>query len=85
MQMFTNGMSESSSSDVSLTDVSLEAFKIMLDFMYSGEISLEDSKDFGNLLLQLLLLADKFGVTLLYQECCKTLLECLSEVVIYRI
>uniref|UniRef100_A0A2C9TZG3 BTB domain-containing protein n=1 Tax=Manihot esculenta TaxID=3983 RepID=A0A2C9TZG3_MANES len=78
-KMFTNGMSESSSSDVSLTDVSLEAFKIMLDFMYSGEISLEDSKDFGNLLLQLLLLADKFGVTLLYQECCKTLLECLSE------
>ncbi|XP_057987232.1 BTB/POZ domain-containing protein At2g30600 isoform X5 [Hevea brasiliensis] len=78
-QMFTNGMRESSSSEVSLSDVSPEAFKIMLDFMYSGEISLEDTMDFGNLLLQLLLLADKFGVTLLYQECCKTLLECLSE------
>ncbi|KAJ9186348.1 hypothetical protein P3X46_001928 [Hevea brasiliensis] len=78
-KMFTNGMRESSSSEVSLSDVSPEAFKIMLDFMYSGEISLEDTMDFGNLLLQLLLLADKFGVTLLYQECCKTLLECLSE------
>ncbi|KAF2310222.1 hypothetical protein GH714_007270 [Hevea brasiliensis] len=78
-KMFTNGMSESSSSKVSLSDVSPEAFKIMLDFIYSGEINLEDSMDFGDLLLQLLLLADKFGVTLLYQECCKTLLECLSE------
>ncbi|KAF2324780.1 hypothetical protein GH714_016759 [Hevea brasiliensis] len=78
-KMFTNGMRESSSLEVSLSDVSPEAFKIMLDFMYSGEISLEDTMDFGNLLLQLLLLADKFGVTLLYQECCKTLLECLSE------
>ncbi|KAF2310202.1 hypothetical protein GH714_007194 [Hevea brasiliensis] len=78
-KMFTNGMSESSSSKVSLSDVSPEAFKIMLDFIYSGEINLEDSMDFGDLLLQLLLLADKFGVTLLYQECFKTLLECLSE------
>lgn len=81
MQMFTNGMSESSSSDVYLSDVSPEAFAIMLDFMYSGEFSLEDTMDFGSLLLQLLLLADKFGITLLYQECCKTLLESLSEVV----
>lgn len=79
--MFTNGMSESSSSEVYLSDVLPEAFKIMLNFMYSGEIGLEDTEDFGNLLLQLLFLADKFGVTLLYQECCKLLLECLSEVV----
>ncbi|XP_002510674.2 BTB/POZ domain-containing protein At2g30600 isoform X1 [Ricinus communis] len=78
-KMFTNGMSESSSSDVYLSDVSPEAFAIMLDFMYSGEFSLEDTMDFGSLLLQLLLLADKFGITLLYQECCKTLLESLSE------
>jgi hypothetical protein len=79
--MFTNGMSESRSSEVFLRDVSPEAFKVMLEFMYSGELSLEDSVEFGTLLLQALLLADQFGVTLLYQECCKTLLECLSEVV----
>ncbi|KDP36794.1 hypothetical protein JCGZ_08085 [Jatropha curcas] len=78
-KMFTNGMRESSSAEVYLSDVSAAAFKIMLDFMYSGDISIEDTMDFGNLLLQLLLLADKFGVSLLYQECCKTLLECLME------
>nr|AXY97686.1 BTB domain-containing protein [Populus tomentosa] len=78
-KMFTNGMSESRSSEVFLRDVSPEAFKVMLEFMYSGELGLEDSVEFGTLLLQALLLADQFGVTLLYQECCKTLLECLSE------
>jgi hypothetical protein len=78
--MFTNGMSESSSSEVFLSDVSPEAFKVMLEFLYSGVLSLEDSVEFGTLLLQVLLLADQFGVTHLYQECCKTLLECLSEV-----
>ncbi|XP_011034881.1 PREDICTED: BTB/POZ domain-containing protein At2g30600-like isoform X2 [Populus euphratica] len=78
-KMFTNGMSESSSSEVFLSDVSPEAFKVMLEFLYSGVLSLEDSVEFGTLLLQVLLLADQFGVTHLYQECCKTLLECLSE------
>ncbi|XP_031254611.1 BTB/POZ domain-containing protein At2g30600 [Pistacia vera] len=78
-KMFTNGMSESSSSEVHLRDVSFEAFKIMLEFMYSGKLRMEDTTDFGSLLLQLLLLADQFGVTLLHQECCKLLLECLSE------
>ncbi|KAH9693811.1 BTB/POZ domain-containing protein [Citrus sinensis] len=78
-KMFTNGMSESYSSDVHLRDVSLKAFKIMLEFMYSGELNIEDSLDFGSLLLQLLILSDQFGVTLLHQECCKLLLECFSE------
>ncbi|KAF9683236.1 hypothetical protein SADUNF_Sadunf05G0191700 [Salix dunnii] len=78
-KMFTNGMSESSSSEVFLRDMSPEAFKVMLEFMYSGELILEDSVEFGTLLLQALLLADQFGVTLLYQECYKTLLECLTE------
>ncbi|KAK2660876.1 hypothetical protein Ddye_007409 [Dipteronia dyeriana] len=78
-KMFTNGMIESTSSDIHLRDVSLEAFNIMLEFMYSGELSMEDSLDFGSLLLQLLLLADQFGVTPLHQECCKLFLECLSE------
>ncbi|CAL5438985.1 unnamed protein product [Camellia sinensis] len=77
--MFTNGMTESISSKVLLQDVPLEAFKAMLEFMYYGELNKEDTMDIDTLLLQLLLLADQFGVTLLHQECCKTLLECLSE------
>lgn len=79
--MFTNGMNESLSLKVRLTDVPPEAFKAMLEYMYCGELNIEDAIDFGTLLLQLLLLADQFGVSILHQECCKTLLECLSEVV----
>ncbi|KAL5778348.1 hypothetical protein ACOSP7_011274 [Xanthoceras sorbifolium] len=78
-KMFTNGMSESNSPDIHLRDVSLEAFNIMIEFMYNGELNMEDSMDFGSLLLQLLLLADQFGVIPLHQECCKLFLECLSE------
>ncbi|XP_070028530.1 BTB/POZ domain-containing protein At2g30600 isoform X1 [Nicotiana sylvestris] len=78
-KMFTNGMRESASSMVCLKDVPFEAFKIMLEFMYTGEINKEATGGINTLLLQLLLLADEFGVTLLHQECCKILLECLSE------
>ncbi|KAM2592281.1 hypothetical protein TB1_041572 [Malus domestica] len=80
-KMFTNGMSETISPEVILRDISPEAFKGLLEFMYSGELSLEAAVDSGALLLQLFLLADQFGVTLLHQECCKKLLEYLSEVV----
>ncbi|XP_050157203.1 BTB/POZ domain-containing protein At2g30600 isoform X2 [Malus sylvestris] len=78
-KMFTNGMSETISPEVILRDISPEAFKGLLEFMYSGELSLEAAVDSGALLLQLFLLADQFGVTLLHQECCKKLLEYLSE------
>ncbi|EXB56306.1 BTB/POZ domain-containing protein [Morus notabilis] len=84
-KMFTNGMSETNSSEVLLRDVSPEAFRSMLDFMYSGELNLEVTMESGALLLQLLLLADQFGVTLLHQECCKTLLEWLSEDTVFPI
>ncbi|KAJ1411498.1 SKP1/BTB/POZ domain superfamily [Sesbania bispinosa] len=77
-KMFTNGMSESVSSEVTLWDVPAEAFTAMLDFLYDGQLN-EKIIDSGSLLLQLLLLADQFGVTFLHQECCKMLLECLSE------
>lgn len=80
-QMFTNGMSETMSSEVYIRDVSPEAFQTMLKFMYSGELIKDVTMESDFLLLQLLLLADQFGVTLLHQECCKILLECLSEVV----
>ncbi|CAD5319962.1 unnamed protein product [Arabidopsis thaliana] len=42
-KMFTNGMSESHSSTIYLTDVSPEAFKAMMNFMYSGELNMEDT------------------------------------------
>ncbi|XP_027330039.1 BTB/POZ domain-containing protein At2g30600 [Abrus precatorius] len=77
-RMFTNGMSESMSSEVTLRDVPPEAFKAMLDFLYDGQLN-DKVIDSGAFLLQLLLLADQFGVTFLQQECCKMLLECLSE------
>ncbi|KAK3425043.1 hypothetical protein EUGRSUZ_F01772 [Eucalyptus grandis] len=78
-KMFTNGMTETKSLEICLKDVSPEAFSYMVNFMYSGEINMEDGPNSGNLLLQLLLLADQFGITLLHQECCKLLLEWLSE------
>ncbi|KAE9620943.1 putative chromatin remodeling & transcription regulator BTB-POZ family [Lupinus albus] len=77
-KMFTNGMSESMSTEVTLRDVPPEAFKAMLDFLYDGELNNKIIES-GALLLQLLLLADQFGVTFLHQECCKMLLECISE------
>ncbi|AES98295.2 BTB/POZ domain-containing protein At2g30600 [Medicago truncatula] len=77
-KMFTNGMSESMSSEVTLRDVPPEAFKAMIDFLYDGQLN-EKIIDSGSLLLQLLLLADRFGVAFLHQECCKMLLECLSQ------
>lgn len=79
--MFTNGMCETISSEVVLRDTSTEVFQALLEFMYSGELNLEATMDSGALLLELFLLADQFGVTLLHQECCKTLLEYISEVV----
>lgn len=81
--MFTNGMTESVSSKICLKDVCFDAFKIMLKFMYSGEVNEDDAMDTDMLLLQLLLLADQFAVSLLHQECCKRLLEHLSEVTQY--
>ncbi|KAJ7966968.1 BTB/POZ domain-containing protein [Quillaja saponaria] len=78
-KMFTNGMSESVSSDVSLKDVPPEVFEAMLEFMYSGQLNADVNMDAGALLLELFFLADQFGVTLLHQECCKLLLEYLSE------
>lgn len=80
--MLTNGMSESVSSEICLKDVPPQAFRVMLDFMYSGEIHVESSPDSGTLILEQLYLADQFGITLLHQECCKMLLECLAEVIV---
>ncbi|KAK9109413.1 hypothetical protein Sjap_017473 [Stephania japonica] len=78
-KMFTNGMHESNSSQICLRDVSYEAFTCMVQFMYRGELDVENMKEMGSLLFQLLMLADQFGISALHQECLKIILECLSE------
>jgi hypothetical protein len=82
MQMFTNGMKESSTSDIFFEDVSAEAFFLMLQFMYYGELMVADS-DTTSVLVQLLLLSDQFAITILQFECCKRIMQCLSEVPIF--
>jgi hypothetical protein len=77
-KMFTNGMKESSASDIFFEDVSAEAFFLMLRFMYYGELMVADS-DITSVLVQLLLLSDQFAVTILQFECCKRIMQCLSE------
>ncbi|PKU59660.1 BTB/POZ domain-containing protein [Dendrobium catenatum] len=77
-KMFTGGMVESKSADVTFRDVSSEAFLAMLHFMYNGELEIENDK-MDYLLIPLRLLADQFEITFLQQECCKCLLECISE------
>ncbi|CAN6172082.1 unnamed protein product [Urochloa humidicola] len=77
-KMFTNGMKESSTSDVFFKDVHPEAFFLLLQFMYYGELKL-DTWDITSLLVELLLLSDQFAITVLQFECCKRIMECLSE------
>lgn len=79
MKMFTNGMHESHSPRIVLRDVPFEALRVMLQYMYNGELDVDDTLDVCCSLIQLLLLADQFGVAPLHQECCKTILEGLSE------
>uniref|UniRef100_A0ACD5ZNT1 Uncharacterized protein n=1 Tax=Avena sativa TaxID=4498 RepID=A0ACD5ZNT1_AVESA len=77
-KMFTNGMKESKATDVFFEDVSAQAFSLLLQFMYSGELIVED-RYITSVLLQLLLLSDQFGITVLQFECCKRIMEFLSE------
>ena len=79
MQMFTNGMKESSAPNVFFEDASAEAFSLLLQFMYSGELKV-DNQYITPALVQLLLLSDQFGITVLQFECCKRIMEFLSEV-----
>lgn len=77
-KMFTNGMKESSASNVFFEDASAEAFSLLLQFMYSGELKV-DNQYITSVLVQLLLLSDQFGITVLQFECCKRIMEFLSE------
>ncbi|KAH9549375.1 hypothetical protein CY35_10G016000 [Sphagnum magellanicum] len=78
-KMFTNGMCESSIGEVVIRDVSPELLMVMLHFMYCGHLELDEKDNAGCLLLPLLLLADQFAIELLQQECCVSLLDCLTE------
>jgi len=77
-KMFTNGMRESSATDIFFGDVPPEPFFLLLQFMYYGKLKL-DTRDTTSVLVQLLLLADQFAITVLQFECCKRIMECLSE------
>uniref|UniRef100_A0A0A9DPL4 BTB domain-containing protein n=1 Tax=Arundo donax TaxID=35708 RepID=A0A0A9DPL4_ARUDO len=77
-KMFTNGMKESNASDVFFKDVSTEAFILLLQFMYYGKLKV-DTRDITSMLVQLLLLSDQFAITILQFECCKRIMEHLSE------
>lgn len=81
-KMFTNGMKESSASNVRFEDVSAEAFFLLLQFMYSGELKV-DTQEITSVLVQLLLLSDQFGITILQFECCKRIMELLSEAFLF--
>ncbi|XP_006664953.1 BTB/POZ domain-containing protein At2g30600 [Oryza brachyantha] len=77
-KMFTNGMKESSASNAFFEDVPVEAFFLLIQFMYSGELKV-DAKEITPLLVELLLLSDQFGIMALQFECCKRIMEFLSE------
>jgi hypothetical protein len=79
VQMFTNGMKESNAADIFFEDVPPKPFFLLLQFMYYGELKL-DTGDITSVLVQLLLLADQFAITVLQFECCKRIMEYLSEV-----
>ncbi|XP_078430629.1 BTB/POZ domain-containing protein isoform X2 [Wolffia australiana] len=78
-KMFTNGMLESKASEITLSDISVDALLATLRFMYGGKLELEDENRIGALLVPLLLLADQFGIKSLHQECCNYCLQRLSE------
>uniref|UniRef100_A0A0D9ZXR9 BTB domain-containing protein n=1 Tax=Oryza glumipatula TaxID=40148 RepID=A0A0D9ZXR9_9ORYZ len=77
-KMFTNGMKESSASNVFFEDVPVEAFFLLIQFMYSGELKV-DIEEITPVLVELLLLSDQFGITALQFECCKRIMEFLSK------
>lgn len=80
--MFTNGMKESSAMDIFFGDVPPEALFLLLQFMYYGELKL-DTRHITSVLIQLLLLADQFAITVLQFECCIRIMECISEVIFF--
>ncbi|XP_024518354.1 BTB/POZ domain-containing protein At2g30600 [Selaginella moellendorffii] len=78
-KMFTIGMKESNRTRVTIKDVHLDAFMTTIRFMYTGRLDLEGKDNAGSLLLPLLIMADRYGVRVLHQECLDHLLACVNE------
>eukprot|EP01102_Stenamoeba_stenopodia_P019819 TRINITY_DN756_c0_g2_i1.p1 TRINITY_DN756_c0_g2~~TRINITY_DN756_c0_g2_i1.p1 ORF type:complete len:946 (+),score=195.85 TRINITY_DN756_c0_g2_i1:30-2840(+) len=88
--LFTNGMRESSQQEIRLDDVSHAAFSLMLVFMYSGgkDVVLSENKmkkivnisdtDATELIVELLLLSDQFGIPQLKGHCVRALYNSLT-------
>jgi hypothetical protein len=58
--MFFGGLTESHQSEVELKDISLEAFKVVLQYMYCARVDLPSYDD--QLLCQVIALADKYNL-----------------------
>ncbi|KAM3717719.1 BTB/POZ domain-containing protein [Dirofilaria immitis] len=59
--LFYNGMRETRDSEVELVDTSLNGFKMLMKYIYSGKLSLSSMKE--ELVLEVLGLAHKYGFT----------------------
>jgi hypothetical protein len=80
VQMFTNGMQESHTVQVTIHDASAEALRAMVRFMYCGRLELSGDDAEGHLLLPLLVLADRYQVRALKEVCSRRLQELVNEV-----
>lgn len=78
--MFTNGMQESHTVQVTIHDASAEALRAMVRFMYCGRLELSGDDAEGHLLLPLLVLADRYQVRALKEVCSRRLQELVNEV-----
>ena len=78
--MFAHGMKESNQEVIELKEENLSsgAFKIVMDSMYSGEISVNDENVF-----EVLLAADHLQVASVVQQCCEYLIQLKFDVQTY--
>ena len=78
--MFSHGMKESNQEVIELKDenISAAAFKIILDSVYSGEISVNDENVF-----EVLTAADHLQVSSVVEQCCKYLIQLRFDVQTY--
>ena len=78
--MFSHGMKESNQEVIELKDenISVAAMKIVMDSMYSGEISVNDEN-----VLEVLIAADHLQVASVVEQCCKYLIQLRFDVQTY--
>ncbi|XP_015754758.1 PREDICTED: kelch-like protein 12 isoform X2 [Acropora digitifera] len=78
--MFAHGMKESNQEVIELKDenISAAAMKIVMDFIYSGEINVNDENVF-----EVLTAADHLQVATVVEQCCKYLIQLRFDVQTY--